>query len=97
MRILTLLLLMIVFQKTPFPKIIMNEYANKLRVGMPIYKTNMLEDVFPYFLSSVDFNGRNYIGNPAKKKRDAEQLAARAAILSLLGNILCKILLIFIS
>lgn len=40
----------------------------------------------PTFKSVVTFNGKSYTGEPGQSKKEAERLAARAAILSLLGK-----------
>jgi len=41
---------------------------------------------FQFFASSLVFNGATYTGELAKSKKEAEQLAARAAIHSIMGN-----------
>jgi len=41
--------------------------------------------VIPYFVCTVDLNGTSYTGDAARRKKDALELAARAAILSILG------------
>jgi hypothetical protein len=43
----------------------------------------------------VDFNGTSYTGEAAGRKRDAENLAARSAIFSLIGIILTQFSAIF--
>ncbi|XP_045831214.1 uncharacterized protein LOC123922550 [Trifolium pratense] len=50
------------------------------------YNTVEYKSVIPYFVCTVDFNGTGYVGEAAGRKRDAENLAARSAILSLIGN-----------
>ncbi|MED6207289.1 hypothetical protein PIB30_034388 [Stylosanthes scabra] len=69
-----------------FSKSIMNEYATKLNVERPTYNTVMLQGLIPRFESSVVFNGTTYTSVIGKNKKEAEQLAARAAILSILGD-----------
>ena len=79
---------MIIFQNTLFSKSILNEYATKLNVERPTYNTVHLEGLLPLFQSSVVFNGTKYTGDTARNKKEAEQLAARTAILSILGILL---------
>ncbi|RDX94787.1 Double-stranded RNA-binding protein 4, partial [Mucuna pruriens] len=69
-----------------FCKSILNEYATKLNLEGPTYNTVQQKGLLPVFKSSLVFNGTSYTGDAAKSKKDAEQLAARAAILSILGN-----------
>lgn len=70
----------------------MNEYAVKLSLPRPTFNTVPQEGSIPGFISSLVFNGTSYTGDAAKSKKDAEQLAARAAILSLLGIFLLPLL-----
>ncbi|KAK7372355.1 hypothetical protein VNO80_05733 [Phaseolus coccineus] len=69
-----------------FCKSILNEYATKLNLKGPTYKTVQQEGLLPGFISSLFFNGTSYTGDGARNKKDAEQLAASAAILSILDN-----------
>ncbi|TKY56729.1 Double-stranded RNA-binding protein 4 [Spatholobus suberectus] len=69
-----------------FCKSILNEYAAKLNLEGPTYDTVQQEGLLPVFISSIVFNGTIYTGDAARNRKDAEQLAARAAILSILGN-----------
>ncbi|XP_058748097.1 double-stranded RNA-binding protein 4-like [Vicia villosa] len=69
-----------------FCKGLMNEYALKLSVKPPIYNTVEYEKVFPYFVCTMEFNCTSYTGDPARRKKDAEDLAARAAILSIIDS-----------
>lgn len=69
-----------------FCKSILNEYAAKLHVEKPIYKTEELEGLLPVFVSSVVFNGKLYVGKKGRNKRESQQLAARAVILSSLDS-----------
>lgn len=74
-----------VFQDTVFCKSILNEFATKMNIEMPTYNTIKPEGLLPVFISSLVFNGVSYTGGAGKNKKEAEQLAARAVILSLLG------------
>ena len=51
----------------------------------PTYNTIQQEALLPVFTSSLVFNGVSYTGEAGKNKKEAEQLAARAVIVSLLG------------
>lgn len=66
-------------------KSILNEYAVKIRAENPIYETKTSDGLPPAF-SSVEFNGKLYVGDEGRNKKESQQLAARAAILSLLGT-----------
>lgn len=68
-----------------FCKSILNEFATKMNMELPTYNTTKPEGLLPVFKSSLVFNGASYTGSVGKNKKEAEQLAARAAILSLLG------------
>ncbi|XP_040864673.1 double-stranded RNA-binding protein 4 isoform X2 [Glycine max] len=65
----------------------MNEYADKLHV-QPTYDTvqEQLGGVLRVFKTSLVFNGTSYTGDPARTKKEAEQSAAKAAILSIMGD-----------
>ncbi|CAJ1970833.1 unnamed protein product [Sphenostylis stenocarpa] len=76
----------LVCEISAFCKSILNEYATKLNLEGPTYNTVQQEGFLPVFISSLVFNGTSYTGDAARNKKDAEQLAARAAILSILGN-----------
>nr|GEX28545.1 double-stranded RNA-binding [Tanacetum cinerariifolium] len=69
-----------------FCKSIMADYAVKINVEIPTYKTTRLAGLIPVFRSSVLFNGVNYQGDDCKSKKEAEQLVARAVILSCLDS-----------
>jgi dsRNA-specific ribonuclease len=43
------------------------------------------DGLLPVFISSLVFNGVSYTGEAGRNKKEAEQLAARAVIVSLLG------------
>ncbi|XP_002532469.3 double-stranded RNA-binding protein 4 isoform X1 [Ricinus communis] len=68
-------------------KSILNEYAVKMQLEMPTYNTVKQGGLFPIFVSSSVFNGVTYNGDMGRTKKEAEQLAARAAVLSLLRNV----------
>ena len=76
---------MFIFQNTVFCKSILNEFAVKINLQMPIYNTVQTERLPAVFKSSLVFDGVCYNGEPGGKKKEAEQLAARAVILSHLG------------
>ncbi|KAG5049483.1 hypothetical protein JHK85_010586 [Glycine max] len=79
--------LFLVDQISPIFKSIMNEYAHKLHVEQPTYNNDkqLLGGVLPAFITSLVFNGTSYTGGPAGTKKDVEQSAAKAAILSIMG------------
>ena len=68
-----------------FCKSIMADYADKINTEKPKYNTTQLAGLIPVFRSTVLFNGVNYQGDACKSKKEAEQLVARAVILSYLG------------
>ncbi|KAL2333239.1 hypothetical protein Fmac_014452 [Flemingia macrophylla] len=71
---------------TPFSKSVLNEYATMLKVAVPKYNTVQLGGAFPLFVSSVIFQDSSYTGDTASRKKDAEKLAASAAIMSILAD-----------
>ncbi|GFY81106.1 hypothetical protein Acr_01g0009150 [Actinidia rufa] len=73
----------LICQDTIFCKSILNEYAVKMSLEKPTYKTIQPEGLLPVFVSSLVFNGVTYTGEPGRNKKEAEQLAARAVILSI--------------
>ncbi|GFY93686.1 hypothetical protein Acr_09g0001320 [Actinidia rufa] len=73
----------LICQDTIFCKSILNEYAVKMSLEKPTYKTIQPEGLLPVFVSSLVFNGVTYNGEPGRNKKEAEQLAARAVILSI--------------
>ncbi|KAL5191411.1 Double-stranded RNA-binding protein 4 [Glycine soja] len=83
--------LFLVDQISPIFKSIMNEYAHKLHVEQPTYNNDkqLLGGVLPAFITSLVFNGTSYTGGPAGTKKDVEQSAAKAAILSIMGILPC--------
>ncbi|KAF5739002.1 double-stranded RNA-binding protein 4 isoform X3 [Tripterygium wilfordii] len=76
----------IICEETTFCKSILNEYAVKMNFDIPAYNTVQSEGSLPCFTSSLVFNAVFYTGKAGKNKKEAEQLAARAVILSLLGD-----------
>lgn len=83
---------------SPLCKSIINEYATKLHIEGPSYNTVQQQHsggVLPVFTSSLVFNGTSYTGDHAKTKKEAEQSAAQAAILSIMGILLCMRYYIF--
>ncbi|KAL3813314.1 hypothetical protein ACJIZ3_014582 [Penstemon smallii] len=67
-------------------KLIVNEYAVKTSQTTPSYITNQSKAILPIFTSSLVLDGVTYIGDAARNKKEAEQFAARAAILSILDS-----------
>ncbi|AES99332.1 double-stranded RNA-binding motif protein [Medicago truncatula] len=76
----------IMSEAVTFCKTVLNEYASKLSIQLPTYKSVEYKEVIPYFVCTLDLNGTSYTGDAARRKKDAVELAARAAILSILGN-----------
>ncbi|CAK8538130.1 unnamed protein product [Lathyrus sativus] len=74
----------IISKSVTFCKGMLHEYAIKLNVKPPTYNTVEYKKQFPYFVCTMDFNCTSYIGEAARRKKEAEDLAARAAILSIL-------------
>ncbi|XP_028769852.1 double-stranded RNA-binding protein 4-like isoform X2 [Neltuma alba] len=70
-----------IFEKTMVFKSILNEFAAKMNLDKVTYHT-VQQKGNPFFVSSLVFNGKSYTGDPARTKKEAEQLAARTAILS---------------
>jgi len=65
----------------------LHDYAGKLNVEKPKYNTVQLAEPQPLFVSTVTFNGTQYTGTTARSKKIAEQLAARHAIMTMLGTV----------
>ncbi|CAK7339051.1 unnamed protein product [Dovyalis caffra] len=74
-------------EDTVFCKSILNEFAVKMNLKMPTYNTVQPPGLLPVFVSTLVFNGVSYTGNTGRNKKEAEQLAARTVILSLLGTL----------
>ena len=64
---------------------------------MPSYNTIRSEGLVPLSVSSLVFNGVTYSGETGRNKKEAEQLAARAVILSLLGIFLLFFFFFFLK
>ncbi|KAF3792523.1 Double-stranded RNA-binding protein 4 [Nymphaea thermarum] len=87
-------------EETILCKSILNEFVVKTNMEKPSYTVVQASGLLPMFVSSVVFNGVTYTGNAAKSKREAEQLAARKVIQTILEracnsshkNILSKII-----
>nr|GMC64000.1 double-stranded RNA-binding protein 4-like [Ipomoea batatas] len=72
-----------------FCKCILFDFAAKMHFDNPTFDTTptcIPDALVPTFKSVVTFNGKSYTGEPGQSKKEAERLAARAAILSLLGK-----------
>ncbi|PIM99925.1 hypothetical protein CDL12_27573 [Handroanthus impetiginosus] len=78
-----------VLEDTVFCKSIINEYVVRMNLKPPTYVTNESKAMLPIFVSSMVLNGVTYIGAPGKSKKEAEQFAARSAILSILDSESC--------
>lgn len=77
---------MSIFQEPKISKSILYEFAIKSKIEVPAYKTTCAEEAEPVFVSTCTFNGKSYTSEIAGSKKMAEQLAARKAIQSNLGN-----------
>ncbi|CAI9110587.1 OLC1v1010641C1 [Oldenlandia corymbosa var. corymbosa] len=77
---------LLIREDSTFCKSILNEYAAKMHLTLPSYQTKIESGLLPVFVSSVDFNGVSYTGNKGRNKKEAKQLAARDAILSILDS-----------
>ncbi|KAL3640389.1 hypothetical protein CASFOL_015357 [Castilleja foliolosa] len=75
-----------IHEDTVFCKLIMNEYATKMNIKLPTYTTNQTEAFMPMFVSSLQLNDVTYVGQVSRNKKEAEQFAARVAVLSILGS-----------
>jgi dsRNA-specific ribonuclease len=71
-----------------FCKSILSDFAAKTKGTPPTYSLDCVEGLehMPSFISSVSFAGNIYTGEAARKKKEAEQRAARSAVISILGN-----------
>lgn len=67
-------------------KSILSEYTDKMSLKRPIYTTKHHKGSVPFFQSTLVFDGVVYTSDVSRSKKEAEQLAARAAILSLHGD-----------
>lgn len=73
-------------QDAVFCKSIIYEYAVKMNLTLT-YDTSQSAATLPTFVSSLVLNGVTYVGDAGKSKKEAEQFAARSAILSILGKV----------
>uniref|UniRef100_A0A0A0LCN7 DRBM domain-containing protein n=1 Tax=Cucumis sativus TaxID=3659 RepID=A0A0A0LCN7_CUCSA len=64
-------------------KSILSEYTDKMGLERPIYTTKHNQGSVAFFQSTLVFDGVVYTSDLGRTKKEAEQLAARAAILSL--------------
>ncbi|KAL3526971.1 hypothetical protein ACH5RR_011627 [Cinchona calisaya] len=76
----------IIQEDTTFCKSILNEYAVKMHLEKPSYSTIQLAGLIPVFVSTLVFNGVGCTGDKGRSKKEAEQLAARVIILSILDS-----------
>ncbi|OVA05827.1 Double-stranded RNA-binding domain [Macleaya cordata] len=76
----------LIYEDTIFCKSILNEFAVKMNLEKPTYTTTQSEGLLPVFISSLVFDGKTYTGTAGRNKKDAEQLAARTVIQSILGT-----------
>lgn len=67
-------------------KSILYEYAVKMNLKSPQYRTTQQGQLHPVYVSTLLFNGESYPGKVGKSKKEAEQLVAFVAIESLLGK-----------
>ncbi|KAL1833281.1 hypothetical protein ACET3Z_002932 [Daucus carota] len=74
-------------------KAILKEYADKINAENPSYKTEKADGSDLTFVTSLTFNGKQYVGDKGRNKKQSQHLAARAVILSILDsdahNMLC--------
>lgn len=75
-----------IFTDTVFCKSIISEYAVKMGMGPPTYTTQQTKALLPFFVSTLVLKEVAYVGDAARNKKEAEQVAARAAILSILDS-----------
>lgn len=60
----------------------------KINVEKPIYNSGITDGQPSASVTSLTFNGKYYVGDKGRNKKESQNLAARAAILSLLGTFL---------
>lgn len=75
-----------IYQELTLCKAILKEYADKINVENPNYKTEKEDGSHLAFISSLTFNGKQYVGEAGRNKKESQHLAARAVILSILGT-----------
>ncbi|WOL05992.1 hypothetical protein Cni_G14724 [Canna indica] len=78
--------LAIIHNDTIFCKSVLHEYAAKMNMKIPTYKTSQEPAITSKFISSVSFDNKIFTGAVAKSKKEAEQNAARNVIEFILGN-----------
>ncbi|KAI3747803.1 hypothetical protein L6452_10467 [Arctium lappa] len=78
--------LRLVHQDKSFCKSILVEYAARKNIQKPTYETSQLNTPVPVFRSSLVFNDVSCTGDDCKTKKEAEQSAARVAILKYLDS-----------
>ncbi|PIA33559.1 hypothetical protein AQUCO_04100180v1 [Aquilegia coerulea] len=76
----------LITENNAFCKSILNEFAVKMSLQMPTYTTTLSQGILPIFISTCEFHGNTYTGKPGRNKKEAERLAARSAIESILGS-----------
>ncbi|XP_048135653.1 double-stranded RNA-binding protein 4-like [Rhodamnia argentea] len=84
----------LIHEDAVFCKSILNEYAAKMNMEMPNYTTIQPQGAVPVFISSLVFNGVTCTGGLGTSKKEAERLAARAAIQSLYDDSKSKMVLL---
>lgn len=69
----------------------------KMNLDKPVHNTVQSQGFVPAFVSSLVFDGVTYSGNAGRSKKEAEQLAAQAVLLAIMGilSVLCVFLLFF--
>ncbi|XP_057443475.1 double-stranded RNA-binding protein 4-like isoform X2 [Lotus japonicus] len=70
-------------------KSVLYEYAVKMNLKSPQYRTTQQGQLHPVYVSTLLFNGESYPGKVGKSKKEAEQLVAFVAIESLLESSSC--------
>ncbi|KAJ4848321.1 hypothetical protein Tsubulata_003714 [Turnera subulata] len=76
----------VILQDTLLCKSVLHEYAAKMGLPLPSYETVRVNGPLPLFQSTVNFNGGSTRGVARGSKKDGEQSAARAVIVSLLAD-----------
>ncbi|KAI3867585.1 hypothetical protein MKX03_010104 [Papaver bracteatum] len=75
----------VIYEDKVYCKCILNEFAAKVNLPTPTYATAQLE-LNSTFICSLVFDGKTYTGPVGRSKKEAERLAARVAICSILGT-----------
>ncbi|XVF53801.1 hypothetical protein PTKIN_Ptkin05aG0128000 [Pterospermum kingtungense] len=76
----------IIYEDPNCCKSILSEFAFRTNRNSPKYKTTQPDKLHPVYASSLVFDGQTYTGDVGRSRKEAEQLAARIAIESLLGS-----------